>query len=198
MDNDSVWQSTKVNLTVQSSINATDSSESGAHGARSLATSPSIVSALVVEGHLTTTRPSLSTKNFSKFHCGQNSESMRRSLRPRAKSRRTLIMEIPSQDFWALRYLYTSLVSDPLTSDFFISGNVTPGRPRLPRQLTPRGYGCGWLTKVLRAEGGNLFVRPRFLPTELVAREAQNDESLVFVLLVQGLQALVLGCETAG
>ena len=48
-------------------------------------------------------------------------------LRPMAKSRHTLIMEIPrSPDFWPLSHLYTSLVPDPLTSDFFMSGNVTP------------------------------------------------------------------------
>jgi len=35
------------------------------------------------------------------------------------------------------------------------------------------------------------------LPTELITREAQNDETLVFVLLVEGLEGRVLGRETA-
>src|SRR5258706_2832259 len=48
-------------------------------------------------------------------------------LRPRVNSRHTLIMEIPrNPDFWLLSHLYTSLVADPLTSDFFMSGKVTP------------------------------------------------------------------------
>ena len=61
-----------------------------------------------------------------------------------------------------------------------------------------RGYKGGWLTKVFRAEGSNLLIRPRFLLTELVAREAQNVETLVLVLLVEGLQAVILGCEATG
>lgn len=85
---------------------------------------------------------------------------------------------------------------DPLTSDFFISGNVTPAG--IAALISPRWYECSRLTKVSRAEGSDLLVRPRFLPTELVAREAQNDKTLVFVLLVEGLQAFVLGCEAAG
>lgn len=61
----------------------------------------------------------------------------------------------------------------------------------------PNGYECGRLTKIFRAEGSDLFVSPWFLPNELVAREAQNLDTLVFVLLVKGLQAVVLGREAA-
>ena len=57
--------------------------------------------------------------------------------------------------------------------------------------------GNSLLTKILHTEGSNLFIRSRFLPTELVARETQNDETLVLVLLVEGFQAVVLGCEAA-
>jgi hypothetical protein len=53
------------------------------------------------------------------------------------------------------------------------------------------------LTKVSGAKGSNLFVRPRLLPTKLVARETQNDQTLVFVLLVEGLEAFVLDREAA-
>ena len=107
-------------------------------------------------------------------------------------------MEIPrNPDFCPLSHLYTSLALEPLTSDFFISGNVAP--VVIAALIDPVWVrNVGGLTKVFRAEGNNLFVRPRFLPTELVAREAQNDETLVFVLLVEGLQAFVLGREATG
>ena len=78
-----------------------------------------------------------------------------------------------------------------------MSGNVTPDAV-VALTRSPRGHECGWPTKVFCAERSNLFVRPRFLSTELVAREAQNVETLVFVLLVEGLQAVILGCEAAG
>ena len=47
------------------------------------------------------------------------------------------------------------------------------------------------------AELRNLPVRTWFLTGELVAREAENDQSLLFVLLIEGLQAVVLRGETA-
>ena len=40
---------------------------------------------------------------------------------------RTLILVKPRRPaFWLLSHLYTSLVPSPFTSDFFMSGKVTP------------------------------------------------------------------------
>src|SRR5450759_457871 len=47
------------------------------------------------------------------------------------------------------------------------------------------------------AELLDLVGRARLLVEELVARKAQYDESAVRVALVQGLEACVLGCESA-
>ena len=43
------------------------------------------------------------------------------------------------------------------------------------------------------AKALNLFVGPRFLPAELVAREPQDHEPPILVLDVERLEALVLG-----
>ena len=81
-----------------------------------------------------------------------------------------------------------------------MSGNVTPARNAVlfNRSIMREYDGNGLLTKILHTEGSDLFIRSRFSRTELVTRETQNDETLVFVLLVEGFQALVLGCEAAG
>ena len=81
-----------------------------------------------------------------------------------------------------------------------MSGNVTPARIAVlfNRSIMREYDGNGLLTKILHTIGSDLFVRSRFSRTELVTRETQNDETLVFVLLVEGLQTLVLGCEAAG
>ena len=42
-----------------------------------------------------------------------------------------------------------------------------------------------------------LFVRAGFLAAELVAREADNDQPLILILLIERLEAVVLGSEAA-
>ena len=49
-----------------------------------------------------------------------------------------------------------------------------------------------------RAEGGDLVRRPRLLAAELVARHAEDGEAAVAVLLLQVLEAGVLGGQAAG
>jgi hypothetical protein len=48
-----------------------------------------------------------------------------------------------------------------------------------------------------RAEGFDLFIGAGFLGTEVVAREADDAEALVFELFVQSLQLFVLLGQTA-
>ena len=52
-------------------------------------------------------------------------------------------------------------------------------------------------TVVEAAELGDLLIAARLLVRELVARETDDDKSLVFVLLVKCLQTIVLWRETA-
>ena len=52
-------------------------------------------------------------------------------------------------------------------------------------------------TMVETAELLDLLIAARLLVSELIAREAEDDESLVFVFLIQCLQTIVLRRETA-
>ena len=87
------------------------------------ATSASIDWGVVVDAQRFTTLPSLSIKNFSKFHCHRKVRGCLIDMDLNG----TLIRVNPSKpDFSFFRYLYTSFVLSPLTSDFFMSGKLTP------------------------------------------------------------------------
>ena len=50
---------------------------------------------------------------------------------------------------------------------------------------------------VQTAEFGDFLVGARLLMLELVAGEAEDDETLVLIFLVEGLETIILGGETA-
>jgi len=61
------------------------------------------------------------------------------------------------------------------------------------------GFGHQWEsnTMVHLAKGGNGLIVPRFLTVKLVAREAENNKAFILILVVEALEAFVLGGESA-
>lgn len=103
---------------------------------------------------------------------------------------------LPESWLWLLSHAKTSFIPPPLTSDFFIKGNVTPWLSWQNCPISSSVPAAG--VSDLRYESDLKRVRlTGILGSKLVAGETENLQSLGTVVLIQLLQSGELGCEAA-
>lgn len=109
------------------------------------------------------------------------------------KIARALILVSPKiPAFWLFSHRKTSLVLSPLTSDFFIKGNVTPWFNSQNSAIPASSLGS-WPPNWEREVESEyiFFYRESF--NYLVRRKPEYDEIPIFVFIVQGLKTWAKG-----